>query len=189
MEHQIGDDKGKILAKGGRRSKLNIMCSEISQNDKGINSDAEYGKVGVVEDNSYAPGLHETVGLKRSLNARHTAMITIASGIGTGLFLGSGSALYSAGPLGILLGYFIMGLVAAGVSFISAETIGYLPVSGGFVRFVPLFSDKALGITIGYTFWYLLSITAPAEVVAASSLIGCKYFSMTEEVPFIDIFV
>lgn len=63
----------------------------------------------------------------------------------------------------------------AAVAFISAETIGYLPVSGGFIRFVPLFSDKALGITIGYTFWYLLSITTAAEVVAASSLIGCTY--------------
>lgn len=34
-----------------------------------------------------------------------------------------------------------------------------------------MFTDKALGITTGYNFWYLLSITAPAEIVAASSLI------------------
>ena len=35
-----------------------------------------------------------------------------------------------------------------------------------------MFTDKALGITTGYTFWYLLAITAPAEIVAASSLVG-----------------
>lgn len=64
-----------------------------------------------------------------------------------------------------------MGLVVAAVAFISAETAGYLPVSGGFIRHVPLFTDKALGVTVGYTFWYLLSITAAAEIVAASSLV------------------
>lgn len=65
-----------------------------------------------------------------------------------------------------------MGLIVAAVAFISAETAGYLPVSGGFIRHVPLFTDKALGVTVGYTFWYLLSITAAAEIVAASQLIA-----------------
>jgi len=36
---------------------------------------------------------------------------------------------------------------------------------------VPMFTDRALGITVGYTFWYLLCMTATAEVVAASDLI------------------
>lgn len=58
-----------------------------------------------------------------------------------------------------------MGLITAGVAFISAETAGFLPVSGGFIRtyfrlrfrnvnglqvssgHVPMFTDKALGIT------------------------------------------
>ncbi|KAG9244774.1 amino acid permease/ SLC12A domain-containing protein [Calycina marina] len=114
----------------------------------------------------------EPANLKRGLNGRHTALIAIASGIGTGLFLSSGSALASAGPLGILIGYVIMGIVVAAIAFVSAETAGYLPVSGGFIRHVPLFTDRALGITVGYTFWYLLSITSAAEIVAASSLIA-----------------
>lgn len=61
----------------------------------------------------------------------------------------------------------------AAMSFTTAETTGFLPISGGFIRFIPRFSDKALGITTGYTYWYLLSITASAEIVAASSLIAC----------------
>ncbi|KAF9024819.1 hypothetical protein BDZ89DRAFT_1162030 [Hymenopellis radicata] len=110
--------------------------------------------------------------LRRSLNGRHTALIAIASGIGTGLFLGSGTALASAGPLGLLLGYALMGLITSGIAFISAETAAFLPVSGGFIRHIPMFTDRALGITVGWMFWYLLSITAAAEIVAASSLIG-----------------
>ncbi|TVY42577.1 Arginine permease [Lachnellula occidentalis] len=138
---------------------------EISQK---VDLDSDFatdnGKLTVDETISYVAGKHETAGLRRSLNGRHMYMLSIASGIGTGLFLGSGSALYSAGPLGLLLGYIIQGFIAAAVAYICAETIGYLPVSGGFIRFVPKFSDRALGITIGYTFWYLLSITTAAEI-------------------------
>lgn len=70
--------------------------------------------------------------------------------VGTGLFLGSGTALANAGPLGtrchdinslsvhsnpgLLLGYALMGLITSGIAFISAETAAFLPVSGGFIR-------------------------------------------------------
>ncbi|KAL1745982.1 amino acid permease/ SLC12A domain-containing protein [Schizophyllum fasciatum] len=115
----------------------------------------------------------EGVALKRGLNARHAALIAIASGIGAGWHaLGSGIALYNAGPLGLLLGYVIMGFVTAEIAYISAETIGFLPVSGGFIRFIPLFTDRALGLTTAWTFWYLLTINCSAEIAAASSLVS-----------------
>lgn len=44
----------------------------------------------------------------RRLQTRHVSMIAIGGCIGTGLFVGSGEAYASAGPLGILLGYSIM---------------------------------------------------------------------------------
>lgn len=37
-------------------------------------------------------------GLKRRLKARHLTMISLGGSIGTGLFLGSGAAIYQAGP-------------------------------------------------------------------------------------------
>ncbi|KAF9021949.1 hypothetical protein BDZ89DRAFT_1137683 [Hymenopellis radicata] len=114
----------------------------------------------------------EHANLRRSLTGRHTALLAISSGIGTGLFLGSGSALSNAGPLGLLLGYALMGVITSGIAFISAETAAFLPVSGGFIRHIPMFTDRALGITVGWMFWYLLAIFAAADVVAASSLIG-----------------
>ncbi|KAL2214743.1 hypothetical protein CC79DRAFT_1339585 [Sarocladium strictum] len=119
-----------------------------------------------------AGSIAEKAGLRRALNGRHAYMISLASGVGTGLFLGSGVAIYMAGPLGVLLGYFLFGLVVCEVALISAETIGFLPVSGGFIRFVTRFSDRALGITVALTFWYLLSITIAADVVAAASLVA-----------------
>jgi len=40
---------------------------------------------------------------QRRLNARHVTFIGFGGGIGTGLFIGTGAALASAGPLGLLL--------------------------------------------------------------------------------------
>ena len=42
--------------------------------------------------------------------------IAIGGAVGTGLIIGSGQGLPKAGPVGMLLGYSIMGLVCFGVS-------------------------------------------------------------------------
>lgn len=47
----------------------------------------------------------------RRLKARHVTFIGFGGGIGTGLFIGTGSALASAGPLGLLLAYSVVGLI------------------------------------------------------------------------------
>ncbi|CDZ98637.1 amino acid transporter [Phaffia rhodozyma] len=50
--------------------------------------------------------------VQRKLKARHLSMIALGGTIGTGLFVGAGGALAAGGPVGCLLGYSIMGLVA-----------------------------------------------------------------------------
>ena len=47
--------------------------------------------------------------LERSLKSRHVTMIAIGGAIGTGLFLGSGTAIHQAGP-SIILSYLIVGI-------------------------------------------------------------------------------
>ena len=48
--------------------------------------------------------------VNRGLKSRHVQFIALGGAIGTGLFLGIGQALYSYGPLSILLGYSITGV-------------------------------------------------------------------------------
>lgn len=50
-------------------------------------------------------------GTQRRLRDYQVTMIGFCSGIGTGLFIGTGSAYANAGPAGLLLAYIIVGFV------------------------------------------------------------------------------
>ncbi|KAK1979791.1 amino acid permease [Colletotrichum cereale] len=115
--------------------------------------------------------LDENEGIKRDLESRHINMIAIAGMIGTGLFLSSGSTIVTAGPAGALLAYIVMGLVTAGVSYTTGEITSFMPSTGGFIRHATKFVEPALGAATGWNFWYTMSISVPAEISAAATLI------------------
>ncbi|KPM42690.1 Proline-specific permease [Neonectria ditissima] len=109
--------------------------------------------------------------LKRDLGSRHINMIAIAGMIGTGLFLSSGQVIATAGPVGALLAYLVMGFVTAGVAYTTGEITAFMPHTGGFVRHATKFVEPALGAATGWNFWYTMSISVPAEISAAATLI------------------
>lgn len=134
-------------------------------------------------------------------------MIALGGTIGTGLFVGSGKALATGGPLGILLGYssafplsrllsatlcfrtltllffallLVMGLVVASMMVALGEMATLFPDSGGFIHFATRFVDPAAGFALGYNYWYCYAITLPTELTAASIVIG--YWDATTNV-------
>lgn len=88
--------------------------------------------------------------LTRGLHQRHVSLIAIAGAIGTGLFLGLGSSIQLAGPLGALLGYFTVGWIVCSVQFALGETTALLPVTGSFVRHAEFLIDPAVGFAVGW---------------------------------------
>ncbi|KAH9944440.1 amino acid permease [Epithele typhae] len=110
--------------------------------------------------------------LKRQLKNRHIAMISIGGVIGTGLFLGSGSALAKGGPIGLLLGYLTVGTVCFSVMISLGEMIAYLPLPGGHIKLAERFVDPAFSFTMGWNYWYNWTIILPAELSAAAVLIN-----------------
>jgi len=111
-------------------------------------------------------------GLKRQLKNRHIAMISIGGVIGTGLFLGTGGALANGGPLGLFMGYALMGSICYCVMISLGEMIAYLPIAGGHIKLAERFVDPALSFTMGWNYWYNWVIILPAELSASAVLIN-----------------
>ncbi|KAI9455851.1 amino acid permease [Russula earlei] len=110
--------------------------------------------------------------LHRQLKNRHIAMISIGGVIGTGLFLGTGNALENGGPLGLLLGYVVVGTICYSVMVSLGEMITFLPIPGGHIKLAERFVDGAFSFTMGWNYWYNWTIILPAELSAASVLVN-----------------
>ncbi|KPV76808.1 uncharacterized protein RHOBADRAFT_48082 [Rhodotorula graminis WP1] len=110
--------------------------------------------------------------LKRNMSSRHVAMISIGGAIGTGLFLGTATALERGGPLGLLLGYSIMGTIVYAVMVALGEMASALPIPGGQVTLAARFVNVPLGFTVGWWNAYDYLLALPAELSASAVLIS-----------------
>ncbi|KAI0078940.1 amino acid permease [Panus rudis PR-1116 ss-1] len=122
-----------------------------------------------------ASAQHHT--LKRQLKNRHIAMISIGGVIGTGLFLGTANSLQDGGPIGLLLGYAVVGTICYSVMVSLGEMVAYLPIPGGHIKLAERFVDPAFSFTMGWNYWYNWTIILPAELSAAAVLIN--YWNQT----------
>ncbi|KZO99315.1 hypothetical protein CALVIDRAFT_548644 [Calocera viscosa TUFC12733] len=110
--------------------------------------------------------------LHRQLKARHIAMISIGGVIGTGLFVGTANSLASGGPVGLWLGYIVMGSITYSVMQCLGEMIAWFPVPGGHITLADRFVDPALSFAMGWNYLYNWVITLPVELSAAAVLVG-----------------
>ncbi|KAJ0417406.1 amino acid permease/ SLC12A domain-containing protein [Aspergillus carlsbadensis] len=109
--------------------------------------------------------------LHRALKARHITMIAIGGAIGTGLIIGTGSALEKAGPGSILISYAFMGFIVYLVMCGLGEMATWLPRSSGFTGYAVRFCDPALGFALGYTYWFKYIIVTPNQLTAGALVI------------------
>ncbi|KAG0150846.1 hypothetical protein CROQUDRAFT_651677 [Cronartium quercuum f. sp. fusiforme G11] len=109
--------------------------------------------------------------LHRQLKNRHVAMISIGGAIGTGLFIGTGTALSHGGPAALVLGYAFTGLIAWALMCSLGEMICHLPIPGGHQALGYRFVSPSLGFTLGWAYWYLWSICLATELSASAILI------------------
>lgn len=84
------------------------------------------------------------------LKSRHIQFIALGGTIGTGLFLGIGSAFTRAGPLSVLLGYSFTGLAVYGMMQCLGEMATWLPLPGSIPQFCARYVDGALGFAVGW---------------------------------------
>ncbi|BFZ60921.1 lysine permease [Saitoella coloradoensis] len=110
-------------------------------------------------------------GVQRRLKARHLQMIAIGGTIGTGLFIGIGTAIVNAGPVGALIAYIFIGTVVYSVMQSLGEMATYIPVSGAFTSYATRFISPAFGFSMGWLYWINWAITYAAELTACGLVI------------------
>lgn len=106
--------------------------------------------------------------LAMKLKQRHLQMIAIGGSIGTGLFVGSGSALATGGPASLVLAYGLIGIMLYCVVQALGELAVAFPVAGAFSVYASRFLDPAWGFAMGWTYQLQWAVTLPLEIVAAS---------------------
>jgi amino acid transporter len=106
--------------------------------------------------------------LSRTLKSRHLQMIAIGGAIGTGLFVGSGSALATGGPANLLIAFFLTGMMLFCTVHSLGEMAVLFPVSGSYSVFATRFVDPAWGFAMSWNYAIGWLINLPLELVAAS---------------------
>ncbi|WP_026677961.1 amino acid permease [Fictibacillus gelatini] len=112
-------------------------------------------------------------GLNRGLTTRQLSMIAIGGAIGTGLFLGSGLAIRTAGPSGIV-SYAIGAVIALLLMGCLAEMTVAYPTSGSFGAYAERYISPWAGFAVRYSYWFCLVCAVGTEVTAIS--IYMKYW-------------
>ncbi|KAF9135609.1 hypothetical protein BGX30_011497 [Mortierella sp. GBA39] len=111
-------------------------------------------------------------GLKRDLRLRHMVMIAISGTIGTGLFLTSGKTIATAGPLGALLAYVVIGTWLVFVCQAIGEIATLLPLPGAFTAWGARVFDEAFSFQMTYLYLLNWLLTVPAELSASSLIVS-----------------
>ncbi|WP_405013157.1 amino acid permease [Kitasatospora sp. NBC_01539] len=106
-------------------------------------------------------------GYVRGLGSRQIQMIAIGGAIGTGLFLGAGTAVSKAGP-SLILGYAVAGVVIFVIMRALGELLTYRAVSGSFAEYAREFLGPFAGFVTGWTYWLFWVVTGMAETTAAA---------------------
>lgn len=109
--------------------------------------------------------LTEEKNLKRGLSNRHIQLIALGGAIGTGLFLGIGSAAVLAGPA-VILGYAIAGIIAFFIMRQLGEMVVNEPVSGSFSHFAYKYWGPFAGFASGWNYWILYILVSMSELTA-----------------------
>jgi len=133
------------------------------------------------ETHSISPSPPQKKLLKKNLKSRHLAAIALGGGIGTGLFVGSGSTLYQGGPGSIIINYTIMGLMILMVLFALGELGSLYPVPGAFSDYASRFIDPAVGFAVGYNYSMNWIITLPLEFTASAIVVS--FWNTPEHMP------
>ncbi|MDO4898538.1 MAG: amino acid permease [Rothia sp. (in: high G+C Gram-positive bacteria)] len=120
-----------------------------------------------------APLADEQAGFHKSLGPRQLQMIAIGGAIGTGLFLGTGGRLASAGPA-LAIDYLVCGIIAYFILRALGELVVHRPSSGSFVSYAREFYGEKAAFVSGWFYWINWAMTSIVDSTAIAMYV--KWF-------------
>ncbi|KAL4957015.1 amino acid permease-domain-containing protein [Aspergillus filifer] len=105
--------------------------------------------------------------LRHDFKPRHVSMFSIAFAIGTGVLIGSGSALTKGGPGSLLVSYASVGVTVFFVMTSLGEMAAYVPMNKGFGGYATRMVDPAFGFSAGWNYFMKYLIATPTNLTAA----------------------
>lgn len=110
--------------------------------------------------------------LHKSLKNRHLQMIAIGGSIGTGLFVGSGTALHTGGAASLPIAWFLVGTIVFCVVHALGELQCMFPQAGAFSAHATRFIEPSWGFAVGWNYVGLWLVVLPLEIIAASMTVS-----------------
>src|SRR5215207_5288142 len=111
---------------------------------------------------------HEDEGYHKGLKPRQLQMIAIGGAIGTGLFMGAGGRLNTAGP-GLFIVYAICGLFVFFILRALGELVLHRPSSGSFVSYAREFLGEKAAYVAGWMYFLNWAMTAIVDSTAIAT--------------------
>lgn len=122
----------------------------------------------------------EDAGYHKALSNRQLQMIAIGGAIGTGLFLGAGGRLASAGP-GLFLVFGICGIFVFLILRALGELVLHRPSSGSFVSYAREFFGEKVAFVAGWMYFVNWAMTGIVDTTAIAHY--CHYWQAFTAVP------
>ena len=122
----------------------------------------------------------EDAGYTKGLNNRQLQMIALGGAIGTGLFLGAGARLASAGP-GLFIVYGVCGIFVFLILRALGELVLHRPSSGSFVSYAREFFGEIGLFAAGWMYFLNWAMTGIVDTTAIATYI--HYWNVFESVP------
>ncbi|CAH0019646.1 unnamed protein product [Clonostachys rhizophaga] len=159
---QADDTSGSINNEGSTTPEQQAFENETAWTRNGVTF-ASFGK------RHYGRGIVE---LDRKLKSRHLTMIAIGGSIGSGFFVGSGSALSNGGPGSLTIGYLILGVMVFNIVYALGELAVMFPLSGGFYTYASRFINPSFGFAAAWVYVLSWAIALPLELTVCAITIG-----------------
>src|SRR5246127_673683 len=132
------------------------------------------------DDSAAARLTREDEGYHKGLSNRQIQMIALGGAIGTGLFLGAGGRLASAGP-GLFVGFGICGIFVFLILRALGELVLHRPSSGSFVSYAREFFGEKVAFAAGWMYVLNWSMTGIVDTTAIAHY--CHYWKAFHVIP------